>query len=266
MIETKKMLLQNKTILVTKSKEQSVESFKNLIDEGARMIYFPTIKIKPIIQSAKLSEAINRFHEFHFIVFTSQNAVDEFTNIKINYELDISKLQIAAVGVSSAEKCLSNGIHVDIIPVEFSSQGLIREFSKIDLKGKKILIPCSSLSRHDLHLGLTELGADVTSIPIYDVEINDLSLLEVEYQEILKNKPDVFVFTSPSSFHCYVEIMNITNVKSYFSNSIICTIGKTTKTAIQDYDINVQLVPENYSLKNVEEAIRKYFIVTSNIA
>jgi uroporphyrinogen-III synthase len=230
------------------------------------MIYFPTIKIKPIIQSAKLNEAINRFDKFNFIVFTSQNAVEVFINLKIDYELDLSKLQIAAVGVSSAEKCLSNGIRVDIIPVEFSSQGLIREFSKIDMKGKKILIPCSSLSKKDLQLGLTQLGADVTSIPIYDVEINDLSLLEEEYQEILRNIPDVFVFTSPSSFHSYLKIMNIMNAKNYFGNSIICTIGKTTETAIQDYDINVQIVPENYSLKNVEEAIRKYFIVTSNIA
>lgn len=266
MPETRKMLLQNKTILITKSKKESEDSFRNIIDDGARMIYFPTIKIKPIIKSAKLSEAINRFHEFNFIVFTSQNAVNVFTDIKKNYELDLSKLQVAAVGVSSAEKCLSNGIRVDIIPVEFSSQGLIRKFSKIDLKGKKILIPCSSLSRKDLHLGLTDLGADVTSIPIYDVEVNDLSLLEEEHKEILKNKPDVYVFTSPSSFHCYLKIMNIINVKNYFSKSIICTIGKTTETTIQDYDINVQIVPENYSLKNVEEAIRKYFIVTSNIA
>ncbi|MDP3580400.1 MAG: uroporphyrinogen-III synthase, partial [Ignavibacteria bacterium] len=111
-----------------------------------------------------------------------------------------------------------------------------------------------------------ELGAEVTSVPTYEVLENDLNGLDEELMQIQNERPDIFVFTSPSSFRNYLSLLKIENAESYFSNSVICSIGKTTEAEINSHGINVNIVPELFSLRGVEGAIKKYFSVTQNIA
>lgn len=64
-------LLSNKTILITKSKAESEASIKSLINEGAVIVYFPTIKINPIFESDLLKNTINIIDEIDYVIFRS---------------------------------------------------------------------------------------------------------------------------------------------------------------------------------------------------
>jgi uroporphyrinogen-III synthase len=136
----------------------------------------------------------------------------------------------------------------------------------MDLSGRNVLIPGSSLARRELNAGLTELGAEVVSVAVYDVFENDLADLKYEFEQIKTKRPDVFVFTSPSSFRNYLNLMKIVDADRYFDGVVICTIGRTTEAEIRNFGINVNIVPELFSLRGVEEAINKYFSLTKNIA
>ncbi len=258
--------LVRKKILVTKSQQDAEFSLRLLIEAGAEIIYFPTIKVLPVDDSPLLNETLKMFDDFDFVVFTSANAVEVFAKITKRNHLDLSGVKVAAVGKSSEEKCESVGISVDILPDEFSTKGLINKFSGFDLTGKKFFIPCSSLSRDELSLGLAELGGEVFSVPVYDVVQNNLSGLKNEYALIQEKRPDVFVFTSPSSFQSFLKLMSVTNIDSYFGANIICAIGSTTERAIRNEGLVVNIVPKSFSLQGVAEAIIKYFQVTDNIA
>ena len=170
------------------------------------------------------------------------------------------------IGKSTAEECESLGISVDIVPDEFSSDGLIDKFLEFDLTGKKIFIPGSSLSRHDLNSDLTDLGAEVYQVPVYDVVPNDFNNLKNVHKKIQKKHPNIFIFTSPSSFHNFIKIMNVTDSDKYFGTNTICAIGSTTESALRDKGLSVHIVPEIFSLHGVSEAIVKYFNITANIA
>ena len=237
-----------------------------MISEGAEIIYFPTIKVLPIVNSPELNDALNMFGRFDYLVFTSTNAVEVFSDIAKKKKLDLSKVKIAAVGKSTSDECENVGFPVDIIPDEFSAEGLIYKFSEIDLAHKKIFIPCSSLSRGELNLGLTELGADVISVPVYDVVENELHNLKIEHQRIQRRHPNIFVFTSPSSFGNFLKLMNVSDADKFFGKSIICAIGTTTEKAVREYGLAVHIVPKKFSLQGVAEAITKYFQITANIA
>ncbi len=254
----------DKSILVTKGKKEAEKYFVSLLSKGARILFFPTIKIQPVKDSLKLNNSLAEIGKFDWLVFTSSNAVKAFCEAAQN--LNLAKIRVACVGTETAERCSEKNIKVDIIPKEFSASGLLKEFSKIDLDGKKVLIPCSSLARSELNAGLRELGAEVFSIAVYDVVENDLTDLGDEYEQIKTKRPDVFVFTSPSSFRNYLSLLKIENAAEYFDGAVICTIGTTTETAIRNFGINVNIVPELFSLRGVEEAINKYFSVTKNIA
>ncbi|MCX6174583.1 MAG: uroporphyrinogen-III synthase [Ignavibacteriales bacterium] len=257
--------LKNKTILVTKKKATVEKYFYQLKDEGANIIYFPTIKVIPKYDSSELTDAINRFAEYDYLIFTSSNAVKVLAEIIKSSSLDLTNIKIAAVGEKTSEECSTNGINVDILPDEFSSKGLIKTFSKFDLNGKKIFIPCSSLSNEDLKFGLMELGAEVDLVNVYGVVPNDLSELTKEYEEIISRQPDIYIFTSPSSFNNFIRLMNITNVADYFKNNIICSIGFTTESAIKSFGLTVHIVPKMFSLQGISEAILKYFKLTVNM-
>lgn len=258
--------LKNKTILVTKSKSEAEKSIRQLADQGAEIIYFPTIKVLPLTNSPELNDALNMFGRFDYLVFTSTNAVEVFSDIVKKKKLDLSKLKIAAVGKSTSEECENLGFTVDIIPDEFSAEGLIYKFSEFELTNKKIFIPGSSLSRGELNIGLSELGAQVFSVPIYDVVKNDLVNLKAEHQKIQKKHPGIFIFTSPSSFGNFLKLMNVSDVEKFFGRSLLCAIGTTTENAIREKGLAVHIVPKIFSLHGVAEAIIEYFQLTTNIA
>lgn len=257
--------MKNHLILVTKSRLEVKNSLMKLINEGAELIFFPTIKIKPIYGTEVIDELMSESLKYDFIVFTSANAVKIFAKILADYKLDLSRTKIAVVGKATAEECRANGIYIHIIPEEFSAKGLIKKFSQFGIDNKKILIPGSALSREELKLGLTELGAEVINLPIYDVVVNDLSELEDEYKIITSRKPDVFIFTSPSSFENYLKLMNINDPVDYFTNVTICAIGPTTESEIKSNQINVNIVPKIYTLEGVADAIIEYFNLTKNL-
>jgi len=254
----------DKTILVTKGKKESEKHFVSLLSEGVRILFFPTIKIQPVKDSLELKNSLAGIGKLDWLVFTSSNAVEAFCEAAQN--INLAKIRVACVGSETAGRCSEKNIKVDLIPKEFSAAGLIKEFSKIDLSGRKVLIPGSTLSRRELNIGLSVLGAEVFSVAVYNVVENDLTDLEDEYEQIKTKRPDVFVFTSPSSFRNYLSLLKIENAVEYFDGAVICTIGTTTETAIRSFGINVNIVPELFSLRGVEKAINKYFSVTKNIA
>jgi uroporphyrinogen III methyltransferase/synthase len=133
------------------------------------------------------------------------------------------------------------------------------------MTGKNILIPCSSLSRDELYTGLTALGANVKSVPIYNVVKNNIEEL---YEEInnLKKKPDVFLFTSPSSFENFLSLASVEHILNYFEGSLIAAIGSTTENAIRDFNLIVNIVPKIFTIEGASEAIIRFFNLTANLA
>ena len=258
--------LKNKTILITKSRTECGKSLDILIHEGAEIIYFPTIKILPLEHSSELNDMVNKFGKFDYLVFTSTDAVEVFSEIAKKKRLDLSKIKIAAIGKSTADECTSAGFTVDILPDEFSSKGLIKKFSELDLANKHILLPGSLLARGELNMGLSDLGAQVYSVPIYDVVENDLANLKAEHHHLQKKHPSIFIFTSPSSFNNFLKLMNISDVEKFFCKSTLCAIGTTTEEAMFDKGVLVNIVPDTFTISGVGEAIIKYFEITHNLA
>jgi uroporphyrinogen-III synthase len=258
--------LRGKTILITKSRSECKKSLDKLIEQGAEIIYYPTIKILPVTNSSELNDMVNKFGKFDYLVFSSINSVEVFSELVKNMRLDLSKIKIAAVGKSTADECASLGFTVDIIPSEFSAEGLLKKFSEFDLTNKNILLPGSTLARGELNMGLSQLGAQVFSVPIYDVTENDLHTLKAEHHHIQKKHPNIFIFTSPSSFSNFLKLMNVSDAGKFFGKSTLCAIGTTTEEAMFDHGVLVNIVPDTFTIHGVAEAIVKFCEVSHNIA
>lgn len=255
--------LEYSNIFISKNKEEITGKFLYLENLCNKIYYLPTIKIKSLINDVMLNELKSNIHKYHYIVFTSKNSVELFSNFLIHKKELINKIKVVAIGEATSKKCANLNLNVDIVPDSFSAEGLITYFSKLDVKEKYFLIPTSKLSSDDLKTGLENLGAFVNSLYIYDV-VPNFELKKIISEPELNNF-NVYIFTSPSSFKYFLDIFEIIEIDKFFNSKIICSIGKTTEKAINSFGLNVNVVPQNYSLDYLAEAIIKFYQLQKNI-
>ncbi|RPI68675.1 MAG: TetR family transcriptional regulator, partial [Ignavibacteriales bacterium] len=154
--DKKVMPLKNRTIVITRSVEQSKESSAVFSELGADVLIFPTLEIVPPSSWKQFDEAVIDKNEINYIIFTSAHAVIMFIQRlkEINIDFNFNNIKVVAVGNKTAAVCKELGIFVNIIPSKFSGDAVVDELSKYDLKNKIIFIPRSAIGREALPQGL----------------------------------------------------------------------------------------------------------------
>lgn len=253
--------LENILVLITRSYDQSPKEIDLLSSNGAEVIPLPVIKLVPYYDSEKIEDALDRFIEFDYLIFTSINSVRFFAGFieKSEYKPDFTKTKVVAVGKKTKDYCESKQINVDLIPDRATSKGIVDLLKKDNLGGKNILIPCSMISRTELKEELEYNKATVEMVPVYDNVLPDYNDVKEYVDYLKKNKPDVIIFTSPSNFTNYLELLKIENAKEYFEGIVIATLGTTTKDVIQQKAVKVKIVPDKFDVISTVNKIVDYY-------
>jgi uroporphyrinogen-III synthase len=253
--------LKGKTIVLARSADDSKDSVSKLQKLGASVVSFPTLEITPTDDWTVFDSVIKNFDQLDFLIFTSAKAVkyfsDRSTTITANLKFD--NVKIIAVGKKTAEACEEKKIPVDIIPEEFSALGIIQSLSKLNIKDKNIFIPGSEIARKELPENLKKLGAKVTTASIYKVKIPHKKIIERNIAELKSSKPELYIFTSPSTFKNFLEILKIKEPPKFFNGNDIAAIGLTTKKEIEKYNIDVKIVPKEYTMDGLIETVKNYY-------
>ena len=253
--------LKNKTIVLTRTIEQSKESAAIFSELGADVIVFPTLEIVPPNNWDKFDEVILSSQRIDFVVFTSAHAVTMFIKRcnELNKQIDFEKIKVVAVGNKTKSICEENNIKVDIVPKKFSGEGVVEELSKYDLMDKLVFIPRSAIGREDLPKGLEDLGAKIITVPVYNVSLPSKESIKQNIEQLNSSKLDVFIFTSPSTFENFLLIMNIDNPVSFFKNYDVAAIGPTTKTAIENNKVKVSIMPDEFTIKGLANKMIEFY-------
>lgn len=253
--------LKNKTLVLTRTIEQSKESSAIFSELGGDVIVFPTLEIVPPNNWDSFDEFILSADQIDFIVFTSVHAVNMFVKRtkELNKLNDYSRTKIIAVGNKTKSACEENYIKVDIVPEKFSGEGVVEELSKYDLRGKLVFIPRSAIGRDDLPKGLEDRGAKIITIPVYNVSLPGKETISQNIERLNSSKPDVFIFTSPSTFENFLIIMNINNPVAFFKNYDVAAIGPTTKAAIENSKVKVSIMPDEYTIKGLASKMIEFY-------
>ena len=253
--------LKNKTIILTRTIEQSKESAAIFSELGAGVIIFPTLEIVPPNNWDKFDEVLMSSQKIDFIVFTSAHAVTMFIKrcVTLDKKVDFNKVKVVAVGSKTKSVCEENEIKVDIVPKKFSGEGVVEELSKYDLKDKLVFIPRSAIGREDLPKGLDERGAKIIAAPVYNVSLPSKESIQESVKQLNSSNPDVFIFTSPSTFENFLFIMNIDNPVSFFKNYAVAAIGPTTKAAIEISKVKVSIMPEEFTIKGLANKMIEFY-------
>ena len=256
--------LKNKTIVLTRTVEQSKESASIFSQLGANVIVFPTLEIVAPNSWESFDELILSDQKIDFIIFTSAHAVTMFLKRckELEKQINFDKIKVVAVGNKTKTICEDNNIKVDILPKKFSGEGVVEVLSKYDIKDKLVFIPRSAIGREDLPKGLEELGAKIITVPVYNVSLPSKESIRTNIEKFNSSKPDVFIFTSPSTFENFLVIMNINNPISFFKNYDVAAIGPTTQSAIERSKVKVSIMPDEFTIKGLANKMIEFYNTT----
>lgn len=253
--------LHGQRILITR---QLTDEYLKLEDFGAELFVFPTIDFLPPQDFTELDRAINEIELYNFIVFPSPRAVKFFFERFLSLGRDMRDLKgvsVCAIGRETARSLRDYGINADIVPEEFSSEGMVKMFKDKILSFAqndriRILYPRSDIAIKGFVDEMQASGIEV------DAPVTYRTVKPTEHGKRLarflrEGKITIATFTSPSSFLNLIDILK-DEVKELLKEVTIAAIGKTTAKAIEDAGYKVSIIPEKSTIKDMVEAIIKW--------
>jgi uroporphyrinogen III methyltransferase/synthase len=197
------------TIVVTRARRQASDLACRLRELGARALELPTIAIEPASGDG-LAAALARLGEFHWLVFTSSNAVDIFFAALGEQGGDarrLAGLKVAAMGPGTAEALASHGVQADLVPPEAIAESLADALLAAGVGPRaRVLLPRAEGAREVLPEALRRAGAAVEDIAIYRTVVPR----EVDEQilaEVVDGRADLVAFTSSSTARHFAQLV-----------------------------------------------------------
>ena len=249
-------------VLVTRAAHQKTEIESLIENEGGTAYPVPLIKIDPPESWESADSAIGEIESFDWILFTSVNGVDGFFGRVKDAGKNISQLlpkKIAAVGSKTRKRLEDIGLKVSLQPIKYDSDNLLKSFGKENTDEKRILFPGAENGREHLIDGLINIGAKVTSIPVYRTIPND----DVDSNKLISLFEDgviqIATFFSPSTFKVFLSLLPPEVTKSTINKSVaLAVIGSTTSKYVNRLGFKTEIVPEEHTAPGLIEAMKSW--------
>lgn len=255
-LQIKRPLLLGQRIVITRSHDQASDMRQKLETLGANPIVIPSIKIEAMPDTKAIDEAIWMLDSYHWLIFTSANAVDIFWNRLTHIGQDpaiVSTRKIAAVGPATAKALSHYNISTNFMPDIFVADEIIEGLG--DIAGKRILWPRGLLARKKLTDGLVHKGAGVQDIPIYRTVA---ATIEPEGMMQLADGVDIITFMSSSAVENFVmalgEVEN-GRFSPLLRTAKLAAIGPITAEAVQKQGLTPHIVADPHTTEGLIQAL-----------
>jgi len=256
--------LAGKRIVVTRAPEQAVELIRELEGLGAEVLALPAVSFGDPADPAPLDQAIDALHSFHWILFTSQNAVRFFVKrcglLGQMQGIDgrgSAEPLVAAVGPATAEAARKERLRVDYVAREFRGRALAEELGA-RVAGKRVLLPRSDRAGSELPGALRSSGAEVVDVVAYRAGAPG-SFDQSATDAIRRGAVDAISFLSPSAFHNLVEAIGSETLRQIAGRVALAAIGPVTAQAIRGAGLAVEIEASESTAASLVTSITRYF-------
>jgi uroporphyrinogen III methyltransferase / synthase len=148
------------------------------------------------------------------------------------------------------------------MPIEFRAEAVVEALKATgDLRGRRILLPRADIARELLADELRKAGAEVTEVSAY--RTLKASLVESSgrdiYKMLLDGEIDVVMFTSASTVRNFAQAMGQEQAADLLRTTVVACIGPVTAEAAERLDIKTTVMPAEYTIPALVEAIVHHF-------
>lgn len=246
-------------IMVLRPADQAKFMYKNLRDLGAEVLPYPTIATRKAQSSEwdKLEE-YERSDNESWLVFTSENGVRYFMDEFVNRYGDIrmlGKFKTAAVGYGTARALDKFNLKADFIPNKATTEILAKQMTeKYNLKGSNIIRVRGNLGDQRVENILTETGAQVTPLTVYETYYPQWP--DGFKEKLFEFPPDIIIFTSGSTVDGFFRMLNEDEINELTEDARLVSIGPMTSERIRQKGLKVSIEATEHSIPGIIDKLK----------
>ncbi|MCD7032891.1 uroporphyrinogen-III synthase [Metabacillus sp. GX 13764] len=252
--------LSGKTVLFTRAREQALPFAEQAEQMGAETAVIPLLAFSPSGNAAEIQKVLEELPDYKWIVFTSANGVKYFFSHFKKSDSIPHHVKVAAVGMKTAKKLQEYSVRTDLLPEEYTAEGLSESMIKELRSGEKVLIIRGSRSREVLTAELKAKGFSVTECMVYNTIVKKEAKLEL-FETISRKPFDYITLASPSAVDGFMNAVKENSQEEQCKNTHFVCIGPITAEALKEYGLNA-LVPERYTMEDMLEKMAEHASLT----
>lgn len=251
--------LAGRTVVVTRPRDRARTMVAPLEALGARVLLVPSVEVVPPADREPLLRAARKLEQFDWVVFTSANGVRAFRRALDEARREAggpggAPRRCGVVGPATAEAVKNVGWKVELEPDDFTGQGLLEAFRRLDPgSGSRILLPLAEAAGEDLPRGLREAGLDVTEVVAYrSVPPSEAEVTAVR-EDLRAGAVDVCTFTSPSTARNFLDAVGPEAL-----SAPAAAIGPVTAQAAREMGYDVAVTAPVHTAEALVTAVVDY--------
>ncbi len=250
-----------KRIAVTRTRAQASELVSQLEEYGAECIEYPTLHIQALDDYSILDQALQNLSSYDWLLFTSLNTITYFFQHLHAKGLDsraLASCKIGAVGKTTADTLMQQGLRADMIPERFTGEALAEALIAAgQVKGQRFLLPRALKAMETLPEMLEDAGGTVTIAPVYE-NVPPQGRKEEIRQQLLEGTIDIITFASSSAVNNFIQMIDAQEpqeLHQLLASVRIAAIGPVTAETIRSYGLKVDIQPERYTIDDLVQAL-----------
>lgn len=246
----------SKPVIAITRPEDRVRKACEIVEKlGGEAFMAPTLDLKPV-NSDSLKNLVLQKDKLDWIVFTSPTTIVSLNKFYPNFLKNL-KCKLAVIGNKTGQLAEKHGLTVDLMPDDFTAEGLVEEFEKRNIKNKIIGVPRTLSARPTLVEGLEKLQNTVIVAEAYKSFMPmDKSKVKELISKIENDEIDAITFTSPLTVENFFKISEDKSRLSQLLNENLITvcIGPITAGVLEKYNVNF-IYPETYTVLDMMELL-----------
>jgi uroporphyrinogen III methyltransferase/synthase len=246
-----------KRVLVTRTRQQASALSGLLTASGASPVEVPTIEVVPPDDWRPVDVVLARLQGFHWVVFTSSNAVDAVLQRLSSMHKDaraFGSAKVCAIGAATADALRVRGITADVIAQESVSEGVVDALRGQIKTGNRVLLPRQSGGREVIAPGLRVLGVDVTEVTAY--ALRTPTDVRERIRAALAGGIDIATFTSSSTVRNLVDALD--GDVSKLKDVVVASIGPVTSATARELGLRVDVEAKEHTVPGLVAAAVEY--------
>jgi len=253
--------LLGRSIMVTRARQQASGLIDRLSDLGAECLECPTITIAPPKSWEAVDRAIKDLSSYDWLVFTSVNGVKFFFERLFAIGKDVralGHLKTAVIGPATRDKLAEFGLNSDIVPETYRAESVVDAFLGKAVSGSRILLPRAREARSVLPDRLTEMGATVDAVEVYETNIAAGSK-DALMQHLRSGRLDMVTFTSSSTVKNFKSLLPESGIEALIGGLVMASIGPITTDTAESLGFSIDVKAESYTIPGLCDAIVDYY-------
>ena len=244
-------------VAITRPRDRAKKACEIVEKLGGSAVLAPTLDLQPV-NTDSLKSLVENKNSFDWIIFTSPTTINSLDIFYPDFFNDLN-CKVAVIGNKTGSLLEKQGITPDLMPSDFTAEGLVEEFTRLDIRNKTIGIPRTASARDTLPEGLKKLDNEVIIAEAYKslFPMDDESVREL-ISKIENTKIDAITFTSPLTVHNFFKISeDREKLAELLSDKLLTVaIGPITGKVLDDYKVN-HIYPDTYTVPDMMELLFK---------